>query len=61
MNYTPQTQWVGGEYPGALPSHMHNVLLSDAALWPFPLTLPVKQPNTPLPKFNPNNFEDAPL
>jgi hypothetical protein len=29
--------------------------------WPFPLTLPVKQPNAPLPKFNPNNFEDAPL
>lgn len=29
--------------------------------WPFPLTLPVKQPNAPLPKFNPNNYEDAPL
>ena len=29
--------------------------------WPFPLTLPVKQPKAPLPKFNPNNFEDAPL
>jgi len=31
--------------------------------WPFPLTLPVKQPNAPanalLPKFNPNNYEDA--
>lgn len=30
-------------------------------MWPFPLTLPVKQPNATLPKFNPNNFEDAPL
>jgi hypothetical protein len=30
-------------------------------MWPFPLTLPVKQPNAPLPKFNPNNHEDAPL
>jgi hypothetical protein len=25
MNYTPQTQWVGGEYPGVLPPHMHHV------------------------------------
>ena len=30
-------------------------------MWPFPLTLPVKQPNAQLPKFNPNNYEDAPL
>lgn len=32
---------------------------SKVTMWPFPLTLPVKQPNAPLPKFNPNNFEDA--
>ena len=24
MNYTPETQWVGGVYPGALPSHLHH-------------------------------------
>ena len=30
-------------------------------MWPFPLTLPVRQPNAPLPKFNPNNYEEAPL
>ena len=29
--------------------------------WPFPLTLPVKQPNASLPKFNPNNYPEAPL
>ena len=25
MNYTPQTQWVGGVYPGVLPTHLHHV------------------------------------
>jgi len=30
-------------------------------MWPFPLTLLVKQLNAPLPKFNPNNYEEAPL
>ena len=30
-------------------------------MWPFPLTLPTKQPNAPLPKFNPNNYDEAPL
>jgi len=29
--------------------------------WPFPLTLPVAPANAPLPKFNPENYEDAPL
>ena len=24
MKYTPQTQWVGGEYPGAIPKHLHQ-------------------------------------
>lgn len=24
MNYVPQTQWIGGKYPGALPSHLHH-------------------------------------
>ena len=28
--------------------------------WPFPLQLPPKKDNK-LPKFNPDNFEDAPL
>ena len=23
MNYTPETKWVGGKYPGALPAHKH--------------------------------------
>ena len=27
--------------------------------WPFPTQLPVAPVNAPLPKFNPNNFEDA--
>jgi hypothetical protein len=34
---------------------------SVVTIWPFPLTLPVKQPNAPLPRFNPDNYEDAPL
>jgi hypothetical protein len=25
MNYTPQTNWVGGEYPGVVPAHLHRV------------------------------------
>jgi hypothetical protein len=24
MTYTPETQWVGGEYPGATPKHLHR-------------------------------------
>ena len=29
--------------------------------WPFPTQLPVVPANPPLPKFNPSNYEDAPL
>ena len=30
--------------------------------WPFPLTLPIKPVSAPpLPKFNPNNYPEAPL
>ena len=24
MNYTPETQWVGGTYPGVMPPHLHH-------------------------------------
>ena len=24
MNYTPETTWVGGQYPGVVPSHLHQ-------------------------------------
>jgi DNA-binding MarR family transcriptional regulator len=24
MNYTPQTQWIGGSYPGVMPPHLHH-------------------------------------
>lgn len=26
MNYAPETQWVGGKYPGVIPKHMHHVV-----------------------------------
>jgi len=24
MSYTPETQWVGGDYPGVTPKHLHR-------------------------------------
>jgi hypothetical protein len=24
MSYKPETQWIGGEYPGATPPHLHR-------------------------------------
>jgi hypothetical protein len=31
MNYTPQTNWIGGHYPGVLPPHMHHTARAHRA------------------------------
>ena len=33
--------------------------MQEEVTWPFPTQLPVAPANGPVPKFNPNNHEDA--